>query len=71
MRLRIGESSELAYGFSAGTLPYFQMEIGVPCMRAVLRATLAARRKARPTLAENSLPVCGLAFLFNGDLRQM
>src|SRR5512138_304711 len=28
--------------------------MGVPCMRAVLRATLAARRKARPTAAENS-----------------
>ena len=33
-------------------------------MRAVLRATLAARRRARPTAAENSLLVCGLAFRF-------
>lgn len=33
-------------------------------MRAVLRATLAARRRARPTAAENSLLVYGLAFRF-------
>src|SRR3972149_1068347 len=28
--------------------------MGVPCMRAVLRATFAARRRARPTAATNS-----------------
>jgi hypothetical protein len=33
-------------------------------MRAVLRATFAARRKARPTAAENSLLICSLAFGF-------
>jgi len=33
-------------------------------MRAVLRATLAARRRARSTAAENSLLVYGLAFRF-------
>jgi hypothetical protein len=38
---KIAHGSEL-YGFSAIPVPFFQ--IGVPCMRAVLRATLAARR---------------------------
>ena len=33
-------------------------------MRAVLRATFAARRSARPTAAENSLLVLSLAFRF-------
>ena len=30
-------------GFSAQILPFFRMEMGVPCMRAVLRVTLAVR----------------------------
>src|SRR3990170_1480278 len=29
--------------------------MGVPCIRAVLRATFTARRSARPTALENSL----------------
>ena len=52
-------------GFSATTLPFFKTYIGVPCMRALLRATLAARRRARPTAAENSL----LVFRDSGDTR--
>ena len=40
------------YGFSATTLPFFQKYTGVPCMRAILRAVLAERRKPRPTPAE-------------------
>jgi hypothetical protein len=39
------------YGFSATTLPFFQKYMGVPCMRATLRAVLAARRIPRPTPA--------------------
>ena len=43
--------SSLLYGFSATTLPFFQKYMGVPCMRATLRAVLAARRIPRPTPA--------------------
>ena len=37
-------------------------------MRAVLRAVLAARRRARPTAAENSLLVMKFGFSFHCDL---
>jgi hypothetical protein len=43
--------SRLPYGFSATTLPFFQKYMGVPCMRATLRAVFAARRIPRPTPA--------------------
>lgn len=36
-------------GFSNTTFPSRNTAIGVPCMRAVLRAAFAARRRARPT----------------------
>jgi hypothetical protein len=39
--------SRLPYGFSATTLPFLQKYTGVPCMRAILRAVLAARRMPR------------------------
>src|SRR5262249_2931295 len=37
-------------GFSATTLPSFQIQMSVPCIRAIWRAFLAERRKARPTM---------------------
>ncbi len=41
-------------GFCNTTLPFFQMQIGVPCIRAISRAALAERRKPRPTALANS-----------------
>jgi hypothetical protein len=38
-------------------LPFSSIQIGVPCMRASLRATLAARRSARPLCGGEIRPV--------------
>ena len=43
-----------SYGFSATTLPFFITYTGVPCMRAIRRASLADRLKDRPTALEKS-----------------
>jgi hypothetical protein len=53
------------HGFSATTLPLHQKESGVPCMRAVLRATCAERRRARPAgvKVRRERPECLGAFL--------
>ena len=40
-----------AYGFFATTLPFSHTYSGVPYIRAVLRASFAARHRARPTPA--------------------
>ena len=50
-------------GFSATTRPFFQKYRGVPCMRAVLRATRAERRKPRPTAAAKSADCFLLVFM--------
>jgi hypothetical protein len=47
----LGAMSRVLYGFFATTLPFSQKYTGVPCMRATLRAVLAARRIPRPTPA--------------------
>src|SRR2546425_3097108 len=43
----------LHQGFSDTTLPSFQIQMSVPCIRAIWRAFLAERRKARPTIVAN------------------
>jgi hypothetical protein len=47
-----GAMSRAPYGFSATTLPFFQKYMGVPCMRATLRAVFSASRSPRPTPSE-------------------
>ena len=54
------------HGFFATTLPFSHTYIGVPCIRAVLRATLAALRSARPTACESALVVFFLLVVFMG-----
>lgn len=56
------------HGFSATTLPLRQMKMGVPCMRAVLRAARAERRRARPTAAEKADGLIFVVF-FTGLVR--
>lgn len=55
-------------GFSATTLPFFQTMSGVPCILAVLRATLAERRKARPTGVRGALRYFLLSKVIMGQL---
>src|SRR5580692_421350 len=50
-RREVTSAAETVYGFSATTLSFLQKYTGVPCMRATLRAVLAARRIPRPTPA--------------------
>src|SRR5688500_18074936 len=57
------------HGLSATTLPSRQMYIGVPCMRATLRATRAERRRARNPAAANS--AASLFLLFMGLARSV
>ncbi|HLX30415.1 MAG TPA: hypothetical protein VKV24_18200 [Casimicrobiaceae bacterium] len=45
--------------------------IGVPHMRAVLRARAAARRRARPTARENSLSGFPVTFVVMGRYRRV
>ena len=40
-----GRIDQFAYGFSATTLPFFQIQIGVPCMLAVSAALLRAMKQ--------------------------
>jgi hypothetical protein len=63
---RMKTAMRVIQGFSATILPSFMTYTGVPCRRATLRASLAARRSERPTALENALGLMARDFAVMG-----